>query len=241
MKHVGEGEMTVRRLSVTATMLLCIDQFVAVVDEGVVVPRSARQVQPWLGGEALLGGALWALWTDGVVELASRAPRSRPGRPSVEVQLCRTASYPEASLECRLMAALSRRREPAADLLIRTLEFTGAQPWSDLVLLVHEELTAAEQTAGAPAHINGNTPRFLLPGLAEAVERLGSRWDSWWSGREAVLAALARACHDALAARRQRFARGVLHGLSFAEQPRDHAEAAAAAARSQCPRWPHQL
>lgn len=226
--------MTVRRLSVTATMLLCIDQFVAVVDEGVAVPRSARQVQPWLGGEALLGGALWALWTDGVVELAGGAPRSRPGRTSVEVQLCRTASYPEASLECRLMAALSHRREPAADLLIRTLEFTGAQPWSDLVLLVHGELAAAEQTAGAPAHVNGNTPRFLLPGLA-------SRWDSWWSGREVLLAALARACHDALAARRQRFARGVLHGLSFAEQPRDHAEAAAAAARSRCPRWPHHL
>lgn len=233
--------MTVRRLSVTATMLLCIDQFVAVVDDGVRVPRSARQVQPWLGGEALLGGALWALWTDGVVELDGGAPPSRGGRQSIEVRLRRTASYPTASLECRLAAALSHRPEPAAGLLTRTLEFTGAQPWCDLVLLAHAELAAAGHTSGAPAHVNGNTPPFALPGLAEAVERLGSRWDSWWSGREALLTALARACHDALAARRQHFARGVLHGLSVADQPRDHAEAAAAAARSRCPRWPHRL
>lgn len=234
MKHVGEGEMTVPRLSVTATMLLGIDQFVAVVDEGVVVPRSTRQVQPWLGGEALLGGALWALWTDGAVEL-------RAGRSSAEVRLCRRASYPEASLECRLMAALSDRRESVTHLLVRTLEFTGAQPWSDLVLLVHGELVAAEFADGAPARVNGHTPRFLRPGLAEAVEQLGSRWDSWWSGRETLLVAVARACHDALAARRQWFARGVLHGLSFSEQPPDHAEAAAGAARSQCPRWPRRL
>ncbi|HJP73315.1 MAG TPA: hypothetical protein VJ914_03555 [Pseudonocardiaceae bacterium] len=221
------------RLSVTATMLLCIDQFVAVVDEGVLVPRSTRQVQPWLGGEALLGGALWALWTDGVIELVTGSP--------VEVRLCRGASYPAASLEYRLLAALSDQRESVTDLLIRALEFTGAQPWSDLVVLVRGELVAAGDAVRAPARVNGHTPRFLMPGLAAAVERLGSRWDSWWSGRETLLVAVARACHDALAARRQRFARGVLHGLSFAGQPCDHAEAAAAAARSQCPRWPRTL
>ena len=221
------------RLSVTATMLLCIDQFVAVVDDdGVLVPRSTRQVQPWLGGEALLGGALWALWTDGVVELVAGSP--------VEVRLCRGASYPAASLECRLLAALSDQREPVTDLLVRALEFTGAQPWSDLVVLVRGELAAAD-AGSAPGRVNGHTPRFLMPGLAAEVDRLGSRWDSWWSGREALLVAVARACHDALVARRQRFARGVLHGLSFAAQPCDHAEAAAAAARSQCPRWPRRL
>jgi hypothetical protein len=253
------GEMTPWRLSVSATMLLGIDRFVAVVEDGIEVPHSTRHVQPWLGGEILLGGALWSLWTDGTAELVSRpsGPDAAASAPLTDVRLCGRARYPNASLETRLVVALSDRPEPVIDVLTRALGFTGAQPWCDLILAAYGELVAAGYPIGPTTGLNGRTPRFLAQATSEgghldrtpttpadlvsAVEQLSARWDSWWSGNEAMLVALARACHDSLAIRRQRFAREVVHGLPLRGEPPDHAEAAARQARSRCPRWPRHL
>lgn len=237
--------MTIRRLSVTATMLLGIDRFVAVAEDGVAVPHSARRVQPWLCGEALLGGAIWALWTDGVIEPVDRGP---------DFRLCGNADYPDASLERLVQASVSDRPEPPVDTLTRALEFARVQPWNDVVEVVHGELLAAGYPLDEPPPTNGHRPRFLLPAnqreegdetapvvLASILERLSGRWDRWWSSHDEMLVSVARACHDSLVARRLGAARALLHGLPFPARPRDPAEAAAGQARPRCPRWARQL
>lgn len=237
--------MTIQRLSVTATMLLGIDRFVALAEDGIAVPHSTLRVQPWLCGEALLGGALWTLWTDGVVE-----PTGQEG----EFRRCGRIEYPAASLECRVQDCLSDRPEPLLDTLLRTLDFAQVQPWHDVVQLVYRELLIAGYPVDEPPPTNGHRPRFLVtandtdptdagaPMLPAMLARLSARWDRWWSQREDALVVLARACHDALVAHRLRFARTVMaYGLPLTERPPDPAEAAAGVVRPRCPRWARRL
>ena len=227
---------TLPGLSVTATMFLGMDRFVGQSEDGTVVPRSARRVQPWLCAEALLGGALWALWTDGVAELRRRGPLPGKPRAFTEIRPLRGAAYPQASLERLLLASLADHPEPAADALARTLAFTRAQPWCDVVDVVCHELLVAGYPIDGPPRTNGSHPSANA-----VVDELSARWDGWWARHEGMLVVVARACHDALVARRLGFARQIVEGLSLSARPPDPAEATAGRARPRCPRWPRHL
>lgn len=230
-------------------MLVGIDRFVASVDDGVRVVGAHRPVQPWLCGETLLGGALWALWMDGVLDLTVRDGSVAEVRPG------RRIAYPASSLERRLVGALSEQDENAVDLLVRTMYFTGARPWLDVIEVVADEIVDAGHLAMVTPPTRNGTARSTSPAThhaltaeigprwpATAVAEVSERWDTWWANGPDTLVAVGRACHDAIVIRRRDHAILVAGGVPLAgRRPPDPAEADAELARRHCPRWARRI
>jgi hypothetical protein len=215
-------------------MLAGIDQFVSPADGGVRVMSACRPVQPWLCGEALIGGSLWALWMDGALDLTVH------NGSTVRVRRRERIAYPASSLEHQLANALADRPELAVDLLARAMSFTGARPWLDVIEVVvdengtaHPALPAVGQPLSAEIR-----PRWLTTAVAE----LSERWDTWWGNDAEALIAVGRACHDAIRIRRHDHAVLVVDGAPvFATSSPDPAEADAELFRPNCPRWARRI
>jgi hypothetical protein len=253
-----------RKLSASALMLLGIDRFVTVTDHGIGVICTDRHVQSWLCGEALLGGALWALWEDGALSFTVEQRRHAvigAERPTAVVQRQTRLDYPSNSLEARLLEALSDRPEAAVDALKATIGKVHGQPWQNIMLVAFHEIVDAGYVSWRPLEGSGAKGWFVrrmakkidVPGepvpdcrrlsaLAPEIDRLIARWDVRWSGNDEALVALGRACHDAIVGRRIDLisVRGAGTGAGGVRGA-DEEEEWMSQARPSCPRWARSI